>query len=76
MGGYIQGCSVGGKSARGPKGIYGAYTSQTEGERVEPVELVLYDVLLQVPVLVTPLGHDAEGVLKEGDDDEEATNCW
>jgi hypothetical protein len=31
-------------------------------------------VLLEVPKLVTPLGENAEGVLKEGDDDHEAAD--
>ena len=35
----------------------------------------LYYALLQVPVLITPLSDDAEGVLEEGDDDEETPNC-
>jgi len=34
-----------------------------------------FPVLLQVPVLVTPLSRNTEGVFEEGDDDEETANC-
>lgn len=32
-------------------------------------------VVVQVGELVAPLSDDAQGILEEGDDDEEAANC-
>ena len=33
-------------------------------------------VVVEVEKLVTPLGHDADGILEEGNDDEESTDGW
>jgi hypothetical protein len=31
---------------------------------------------VEVEKLVTPLGHDADGILEEGNDDEESADGW
>jgi hypothetical protein len=34
------------------------------------------NALLQIPNLITPLCHNSQGILQEGDDDEKAANGW
>lgn len=51
-----------------------AYTSRIQGERTGKTRFVDSNALLEIPVLVTPLGENSERVFKKSDDDEETAN--